>query len=37
VEHLLKTLEDQGVSQAESSHVIERINSYANEVTGTSY
>jgi hemoglobin len=37
VGHLLNTLEDQGVSEAESAQVIERINSYANEVTGTSY
>lgn len=37
VQHLLTTLEDLGVSEAETSEVIDRINSYANEVTGTSY
>lgn len=37
VECLVQTLEDQGVSEAESAEVIDRINSYANEVTGTSY
>ena len=36
-ECLGQTLEDQGVSEAESAEVIDRINSYANEVTGTSY
>jgi hemoglobin len=34
---LVQTLEDLGVSEEESSEVIARINSYANEVTGTSY
>jgi hemoglobin len=37
VGHLVATLEDMGVSEAESSAVIERINGYANEVTGASY
>lgn len=37
VEHLVTTLEDLGVDQAESHQVIDRINSYANEITGTSY
>jgi hemoglobin len=37
VECLVQTLEDMGVSEAESAEVIDRINSYANEVTGTSY
>lgn len=37
VECLMQTLEDRGVSEAEASEVIDRINSYANEVTGTSY
>ncbi len=37
VQHLLTTLEDLGVNEADTSEVIDRINSYANEVTGTSY
>jgi hemoglobin len=37
VGHLLATLEDMDVSEVESAGVIERINSFANEVTGTSY
>lgn len=37
VECLVQTLEDKGVSEAESAEVIDHINSYANEVTGTSY
>lgn len=37
VEHLVETLEDQGVDDAEAEQVIDRINSYANEITGTSY
>lgn len=37
VQHLLTTLEDLGVSGTETAEVIDRINSYANEVTGTSY
>lgn len=37
VECLMQTLEDRGVSEAEAAEVIDRINSYANEVTGTSY
>jgi hemoglobin len=35
--HLLATLEDLGVSAEESADVLDRINAYANEVTGTSY
>lgn len=34
---LVQTLEDLGISEAEAAEVIARINSYANEVTGTSY
>lgn len=37
VEHLVQTLEDLGVDDAEAEQVIDRINSFANEVTGTSY
>lgn len=37
VEHLVATLEDQGAEPDETEEVINRINSYANEVTGTSY
>ena len=37
VECLVQTLEDKGVSEAETAAVIDRINSYANEVTGESY
>jgi hemoglobin len=37
VEHLVDTLEDLGVEETEAALVIDRINSYANEVTGTSY
>jgi len=37
VNHLLTTLEDLGASEAETSEVIDRINSYANEITGSSY
>ena len=37
VHHLMTTLEDNGVSEAEAAEVIERVNSFANEVTGTSY
>lgn len=36
VEHLVATLEELGVIDAEAEQVIERINSYANEVTGVS-
>lgn len=35
--HLVDTLLDIGVTQEEADEVIERINSYTNEVTGTSY
>ena len=37
VNHLLATLEDLGVEEAEAREVIARINGYANEITGTSY
>lgn len=37
VGHLVATLEDLGISESESTEVIERINHYANEITGTSY
>jgi hemoglobin len=37
VGHLLATLEEQGVSESEARDVIDRINSYANEITGVSY
>lgn len=37
VEHLVETLEEQGVDDNEAEQVIDRINSYANEITGTSY
>lgn len=37
VEHLVATLEELGVEDAEAEEVIDRINSYANEITGTSY
>jgi hemoglobin len=37
VNHLLATLEDMGTDEAESNEVIDRINSYANEITGVSY
>lgn len=35
--HMLETLEALGVSAADASEVIDRINSHANEITGTSY
>lgn len=35
--HLLSTLEDQGIEQVDAQAVCDRINSHANEVTGTSY
>lgn len=35
--HLLETLLDMGVTQAETDEVINTINTYTNEVTGTSY
>lgn len=37
VEHLVETLEDLGIEDAEAEEVIDRINSYTNEITGTSY
>ena len=37
VQHLLETLKDIGVGEAEADHVIEHINTFANEITGTSY
>ncbi len=37
VKHLMDTLEELGVDDAEAGQVIDRINSHANEVTGTSY
>lgn len=35
--HLVDTLLDMGVTQAEADEVITRVNMYSNEVTGTSY
>jgi hemoglobin len=35
--HLVETLFDMGVTQAEADEVIERINLLSNEVIGTSY
>lgn len=35
--HLLETLREQGLSQEEAQVVIDRINSHANEITGTAY
>lgn len=37
VDHMLATLEDQGVSDSEAQEIINHINSYANEITGVSY
>jgi hemoglobin len=37
VEHLVETLEELGVDDADAEKVIDRINAFANEVTGTSY
>lgn len=37
VEHLVETLIDNGISDAEGEEVIDRINSYSNEITGASY
>ena len=37
VEHLIETLKDIGVDETDTDAVIERINTYTNEVTGTSY
>lgn len=36
-QHLVETLLDVGVTRAEADEVIETINTYANEITGTSY
>lgn len=35
--HLIETLLDMGVTQSEADEVIDTINTYTNEVTGTSY
>jgi len=35
--HLLETLRDLGVTEAEADEVIDRVNLMANEITGTSY
>ncbi len=37
VEHLIETLRDIGVNEADTDAVIEHINTFANEITGTSY
>lgn len=37
VQHLLSTLEDLGVEEAEAQPVCDRINSHANEILGVSY
>ena len=37
VGHLLATLEDKGVNDDEAREVCDRINTYANEITGVSY
>ena len=37
VSHLLETLEAVGLSRAEADEVIARIDTFANEITGTSY
>jgi hemoglobin len=37
VQHLVETLKDIGVSQGDADHVIDHINTFANEITGTSY
>ncbi|MEQ1750184.1 MAG: group 1 truncated hemoglobin [Prosthecobacter sp.] len=37
VEHLIETLKDIGVTEADTDSVIEHINTYTNEITGTSY
>lgn len=37
VRHLVETLKDIGVSDKDADHVIEHINTFANEITGTSY
>lgn len=35
--HLVDTLLDMGVTQAEADEVIDRVNTFVNEITGTSY
>ncbi len=35
--HLVDTLLDLGIDQAEADEVIERLNTFANEITGVSY
>lgn len=37
VRHLTETLAAHGISAADIDHVIETVNTFANEVTGTSY
>ena len=37
VQHLVETLKDIGISQEDADHVIEHINTFSNEITGTSY
>jgi hemoglobin len=37
VEHLVETLKDVGASESDTDAVIEHINTFANEITGTSY
>ena len=37
VEHLIETLKDIGVEDADTDAVIEHINTFTNEITGTSY
>lgn len=37
VGHLLSTLEDQGIDEAEAREVCDRINTHTNEITGASY
>ncbi|MEN3940867.1 group 1 truncated hemoglobin [Prosthecobacter sp. SYSU 5D2] len=37
VGHLLETLKDYGCEDRETDEVIEHINTFANEITGTSY
>lgn len=37
VGHLLETLKDYGCDDRETDEVIEHINTFANEITGTSY
>lgn len=35
--HLLDTLREKGLTEAEADEVIDRINRFTNEITGTSY